>query len=65
MAMEISEASAKIREGGPGDDEKDYALPVWAGVIPLSLQAGEPEADSLLTEGIEIPDYVKSYNRNH
>ena len=45
MALGIEEASAKVRTGPPIDDEEDYALPAWAGVIPLTLQAGPPEAD--------------------
>ena len=42
LAVEIAEASAKVRTGGPIDDEEDLALPVWAGVIPLRLERGEP-----------------------
>jgi nitroimidazol reductase NimA-like FMN-containing flavoprotein (pyridoxamine 5'-phosphate oxidase superfamily) len=47
LAMPLEEASAKIRAGGPVDDEEDYALPVWAGVIPLKLTQGEPIADTI------------------
>ncbi len=43
LAMPIDEASAKIRTGPPGDDEEDYALPVWAGVLPVSVNYGRPE----------------------
>ena len=46
LALPLEEASAKIRTGGPVDDEEDYALPVWAGVIPMKLTAGEPIEDS-------------------
>ncbi len=42
--MEIEEASAKVRSGPPGDDEEDYALPIWAGVIPFTTVIGEAEA---------------------
>lgn len=45
LALPIEEASAKIRSGGPVDDEEDYALPVWAGVVPLTLVKGEPVED--------------------
>ena len=55
-ALEISEASAKIRTGGPVDDEDDYALPVWAGVVPLKLTAGEPERDARCDA--ELPSYL-------
>ena len=45
MAMELVEVSAKTRSGGPVDDEEDYALPVWAGVVPLKIESGEPIED--------------------
>lgn len=45
MAMELAEVSAKIRTGGPVDDAEDYALPVWAGVVPLTTESGEPIKD--------------------
>lgn len=48
VALSIDEASAKIRTGGPVDDEKDMALPHWAGVIPLHLVRGEPRPDPFL-----------------
>jgi uncharacterized protein len=63
VALGIDEASAKIRTGGPVDDEEDYALGAWAGVIPLSLQAGEPQADPLLADGIAVPGYVSGWPR--
>ena len=53
LSLPLVEASAKIRTGPPLDDEEDYALPVWAGVIPLRLEAGEPIKDPRLPEGIE------------
>jgi nitroimidazol reductase NimA-like FMN-containing flavoprotein (pyridoxamine 5'-phosphate oxidase superfamily) len=63
LKLPLSEASAKIRTGPPIDDELDYELPVWAGEIPLHLQAGSPVPDSRLPEGIEPPDYAVSYTR--
>ena len=45
MAMELVEISAKVRTGGPVDDAEDYALPVWAGVVPLTVESGEPIQD--------------------
>src|SRR5262245_50089009 len=50
LSMPLVEASAKIRTGPPLDDEEDYALPMWAGVIPLHLQAGEPVNDPRLSD---------------
>ena len=63
LSMPLVEASAKIRTGPPLDDEEDYALPVWAGVIPLKLEAGEPIKDPALPDGIEVPDYARNYTR--
>lgn len=64
LEFSIEEASAKIREGAPLDDEEDYSLPVWAGVVPLHLQAKTPIADPRLAEGIELPQYIRqSSNR--
>jgi uncharacterized protein len=52
LALALDEASAKLRVGPPVDDEEDYALDTWAGVIPLSTVAGEPTPDERLSEGI-------------
>jgi len=57
----ITEASAKLRTGGPVELEADYALPVWAGVVPLTLTPGAPVGDERLTPGIELPDYVRRW----
>lgn len=61
LAMPLDEASAKIRTGGPVDDDEDYALPIWAGVLPVTLTPGEPIADTGVTA--DVPEYVKSYVR--
>lgn len=58
LKMKIEEASAKVRTGGPIDDEADLSLPVWAGVLPMKLTPGQP-----IGEGGEVPDYVTSYAR--
>ncbi len=63
VSIPIDECSAKVRTGPPGDEEADYALPVWAGVIPLTLQPGTPLTDPRLTPGIETPEYVLNYTR--
>ena len=63
LAIPLDEASAKVRTGPPKDEEEDYALPVWAGVLPLRTIPGEPEADPLLPEGIPAPAYVNEYRR--
>ena len=58
LKLPITEASAKIRTGDPKDDEEDYAMDVWAGVIPLATTTGEPVPDSRLRAGIPVPDHV-------
>lgn len=52
LALPIDEASAKVRTGGPIDDDEDYSLPVWAGVIPVTLQYGEPMDDGRVIVGL-------------
>jgi nitroimidazol reductase NimA-like FMN-containing flavoprotein (pyridoxamine 5'-phosphate oxidase superfamily) len=63
LAVEIEEASAKIRRGGAKDDEADLSLPHWAGVIPLRLVAEAPVADEGLGAGVPAPDYARRYLR--
>ncbi|HEY3038960.1 MAG TPA: pyridoxamine 5'-phosphate oxidase family protein [Pyrinomonadaceae bacterium] len=63
LSLPLLEASAKVRTGPPIDDEEDYALNVWAGVLPLKLVAGEPIADPRLPENIEPPAYTLKYRR--
>jgi len=60
LSLPLAEASAKMRTGAPLDDEADYDLPVWAGVVPLQLVAGEAIADSRLQSGITPPTYLHS-----
>ena len=63
LKMPIDEASAKIREGGPLDEDDDYTRDVWAGIIPLELRALAPVADERLRRGIAAPAYAKRYAR--
>ena len=56
----LDEASAKVRSGPAGDEEEDLALPVWAGVIPLTLTSGRPIPDDLLPKGTPLPPYLSS-----
>ena len=58
LALPIDEASAKVRTGPPGDDDEDYAMDTWAGVVPLSITAGAPQDDPLLRAGIPVPEHV-------
>ena len=59
----VEEASAKIRTGPPGDDEADYALPVWAGVLPLALRSCAPEPDGRMRPEVAEPPYLADYDR--
>jgi nitroimidazol reductase NimA-like FMN-containing flavoprotein (pyridoxamine 5'-phosphate oxidase superfamily) len=63
LALPIDEASAKVRAGGALDDEEDYELATWAGVIPLTLTPGAPEPDARLRAGTEPPAYATAYRR--
>lgn len=63
LSLPLAEASAKIRTGAPLDDEADYDLPVWAGVVPLQLVAGEAIADSRNQPGITPPTCIQNYTR--
>jgi len=63
LSLPLVEVSAKVRTGPPLDDDEDYALNVWAGVLPLKLVAGEPLNDPRLPHGIEPPVYTLKYRR--
>ena len=63
LSLKIDEASAKIRTGDPIDDDKDYDLDYWAGVIPTKLTAGKPIDDEKLADGITQPDYLFTQKR--
>ena len=58
VAIAIESASAKSRAGGPNDEEEDYALPIWAGVLPMRQQWLDPVPDQRLAEDVATPDYV-------
>lgn len=60
VSMAIDEVSAKVRDGGPIDDEEDYDLPIWAGVVPLHLAVGDAIPDDRLKPGIDLPDHVQA-----
>lgn len=59
IKFKIEEASAKIRVGEPKDDDEDYELDVWAGVVPLKLEHKSPVPDSRLKTGVSLPNYLK------
>ena len=63
VAMQINEASVKIRSGPPKDAAKDLDLSYWTGVIPLSLTAGAAIPDPVMKEERPVPDYAVNYSR--
>jgi len=63
VSVAIESASAKVRTGPPADDEDDYQLPVWAGVLPIQQQALTPVNDPRLRKDIPVPSSVSNYRR--
>jgi nitroimidazol reductase NimA-like FMN-containing flavoprotein (pyridoxamine 5'-phosphate oxidase superfamily) len=61
LRLRLGEASAKVREGGPLDDEEDYALPIWAGTIDLRLVASSPRPDARLSPSVLCPSYLSKF----
>jgi nitroimidazol reductase NimA-like FMN-containing flavoprotein (pyridoxamine 5'-phosphate oxidase superfamily) len=59
LSFNIEEASAKVRTGPPLDDDEDYSLDIWAGVVPLKQERKQPVPDAKLKQGILLPDYLK------
>jgi nitroimidazol reductase NimA-like FMN-containing flavoprotein (pyridoxamine 5'-phosphate oxidase superfamily) len=54
LALPLEEVAAKVRMGPPADDEEDYALPIWAGVVPLQTRLGDPVGDGRVLPGVEM-----------
>jgi nitroimidazol reductase NimA-like FMN-containing flavoprotein (pyridoxamine 5'-phosphate oxidase superfamily) len=63
LALPLDEVSAKVRTGGPIDDEGDYNLPVWAGVLPLTTSVKSPEPDPQRRNDPPVPEYLRNYTR--
>ena len=63
LSVPLTEASAKIRTGPPKDEKEDYALPIWAGVLPLPIVPGAPIPDPALPAGVaeRVPQYLRNY----
>ena len=64
LALDLVEVSAKVRDGGPVDEEEDMTLPHWAGVVPLTLTAGTPVAAVDLDPAVPLPPYLTPYRRH-
>jgi nitroimidazol reductase NimA-like FMN-containing flavoprotein (pyridoxamine 5'-phosphate oxidase superfamily) len=65
LSLPLEEASAKVRTGPPVDDEEDYELPIWAGVLPLRVKAGGAVEDPRLLEGTPPPRWVEEFDPAH
>lgn len=65
VRIALDESSAKVSEGFPEEPDEDLALPVWAGILPLTTTTGEPLSDPLNQPGVEVPDYVRAWRRPH
>lgn len=63
LSLPLTEVSAKVRTGPPIDDEEDYAMDVWAGLLPLKLIPGTPTPDDRLKPGTPVPDHIRNYRR--
>jgi nitroimidazol reductase NimA-like FMN-containing flavoprotein (pyridoxamine 5'-phosphate oxidase superfamily) len=63
LAVPIDEVSAKVRNGPVGDEEEDYQLPIWAGILPLELVPGAPQPDRRLLAGLPVPAHVSRWRR--
>jgi uncharacterized protein len=63
LKLALTEVSAKIRSGPVQDDEEDYALPVWAGIVPLRLHSEAPIRDERCDPAIPTPEYAENYKR--
>jgi uncharacterized protein len=59
LCLPLTEVSAKVRTGAPGDDEEDYALPIWAGIVPIRTSLGEPVADGRVLPGVAPLDATR------
>jgi uncharacterized protein len=59
LALPLTEASVKIRAGGPSDEPEDCVTDIWAGVVPVTMRFGEPEPDAALRPGIATPEHIK------
>ena len=63
FGMEIDEGAAKVRSGPPKDDEEDYDLPIWAGVIPTRMETLAPVPDPRNLDGVEMPEHVAKFGK--
>ena len=60
LALPLAEVSAKVRTGGPADDEEDLDRAIWAGIVPVLSVRGAPVPSGDLAPGIELPEYLRA-----
>jgi uncharacterized protein len=65
VSIKIDEASAKVRMGPPIDEQEDYTLPIWAGILPLQELPLSPLHDELQSKDVPLPEYIARYSRTH
>jgi uncharacterized protein len=65
LALPLNEASVKVRSGWPSDDDEDYDLDVWAGVLPIELTIGQAKPDPQLADGIAVPAHIAERGRQY
>ena len=63
FSVAIDEASVKLRTGGPADEEDDYALDIWAGVLPTRTGYESPIPDPRNRPGLDVPEHVRAMTR--
>lgn len=63
LAVPLTEASVKVRTGGPADEPEDVAAPVWAGVVPAALTFGAPAAAPEVPPGTQVPAHIQALAR--
>ena len=63
VSISIESASAKVRTGMPNDEDEDYELPFWAGVLPIQQRFLDPESDPRMEQDIALPEYIRNYHR--
>jgi nitroimidazol reductase NimA-like FMN-containing flavoprotein (pyridoxamine 5'-phosphate oxidase superfamily) len=61
LRIPVDEGSAKVREGDPSDNKEDYALPIWAGVVPIRPVTGAPVPDSANLPGLDLPAHLAHF----
>jgi nitroimidazol reductase NimA-like FMN-containing flavoprotein (pyridoxamine 5'-phosphate oxidase superfamily) len=64
LALPLEEVAAKVRVGPPADDEEDYVLPIWAGIVPIHTQLGEPVADGRVLPDVKTVERARFARRN-